>query len=137
MIGLVRHELPGLLCLLRSSPNLETLAIQTGFENFLDGYIFPKCALMPSEYWESLRLTFNPFQFLRMVKMEGFQGDGNEMELLKFLLEMALVLETMTIIPANRAFLEMDGGALPLIAKAVEELQNSEIASPNVEISFC
>ncbi|KAL5972825.1 hypothetical protein ACLOJK_039631 [Asimina triloba] len=133
---LLPHELQGLLWLLRSSPDLASLTIRTGRKRHLNEDFYSKSELTCSDYLLSVRLSLNNLKHLQMVKMEVFSGHPNEIELLKFLLEIALTLETMTIMPSRHMFPGSDGRSSLSIARVMEELQSVEIASPNVTILF-
>ncbi|KAJ0101128.1 hypothetical protein Patl1_04472 [Pistacia atlantica] len=103
-VGLAKQEFPGISCLLRSSPNLETLTLHMHEPEIVDWEEFQEDVLdifdfEEQTYWETQNWIFNCLHnSLKEVVIHGFLGSINEMRLLQFLLEKARVLERISII---------------------------------------
>ncbi|XP_077223963.1 putative F-box/FBD/LRR-repeat protein At4g03220 [Tasmannia lanceolata] len=90
--GLDKSELPGIACLLRSSPNLESLSITIGFTRCANSFVDPE------DYWESQRSPFDCLLYhLKFLTIRGFTGSENEMSLLRYLLANSTILKKLII----------------------------------------
>ncbi|EHA8590096.1 putative F-box/LRR-repeat protein [Cocos nucifera] len=131
-----QDELPGVAFLLRSYIELETLIIELGERTEIEDYEYPyETVLNGRAFWQSLHSQ--PFlclqSHLKTVKIEGFSGEENEVEFLRFLLEKSEVLEEITV---NI----LKGGSLPEIHQyivAAQRLRSFRKASPVVQIKIC
>ncbi|KAK2984756.1 hypothetical protein RJ640_004581 [Escallonia rubra] len=100
----VKEELPGISCLLRSSPKLERLyldvdmPLEVEWDAYLD--MIPHVFEFEAQsYWESQSEPPIPClqNCLKKVNIYGFTGKSIEMEMIKFLLENAIVLEKLNV----------------------------------------
>ncbi|KAK3021420.1 hypothetical protein RJ639_046828 [Escallonia herrerae] len=102
-VGLVKQELPGISCLLRSFPILESLQLKLCTPMNVEWDVFQDMIpnifeLEAQSYWESQNSPFHCLQnCLKKVKIYGFVGQNTEMEMVKFLLENGIVLETLDV----------------------------------------
>ncbi|XP_043705190.1 uncharacterized protein LOC122655002 [Telopea speciosissima] len=99
-VGLHKFELLGIACLLRSSPNLESLSLITGkiapilhydldAEVVFDLYDFEKWL-----YWKSQMWCFN---CLKKIEIHEFFGTRLLMDMIEFVLKNSAVLESVVI----------------------------------------
>ncbi|PON67627.1 F-box domain containing protein [Trema orientale] len=101
--GMVKQELPGIACLLRSCPNLKILTLIMQDPVHVDWAEFEEdipdiLDFEEHSYWELQNLPFRCLQTsLKQVKINGFTGKSNEVLTIKFLLENAVVLENMEV----------------------------------------
>ncbi|XP_024018707.1 F-box/LRR-repeat protein At4g14096 [Morus notabilis] len=115
ILGLGKQELPGIACLIRSCPNLEILTLTVEESIDVDWAEFQEdipdiLDFEEYSYWDLQELPFDCMEnSLRQVKITGFTGKSNEIQMVKFLLENAEVLEKMEIFLAET-------GQLPLSA---------------------
>ncbi|KAF8407764.1 hypothetical protein HHK36_006900 [Tetracentron sinense] len=79
------------LCLLRSSPNLQELCLRVSGLNFTTVSI--------EEFWEAQRRLDCSMNQLRVVNVFGISGARPELEVIKFLLANSPVLEILSITP--------------------------------------
>ncbi|KAF8411227.1 hypothetical protein HHK36_003773 [Tetracentron sinense] len=79
--------------------------------------------------WASQEPSFNCMLYhLKSVKMTGFKGLKNEMELLKYILKNAMVLEKLIINKPKKIT------SYPIMSRLAEEILHYEKASTNAEI---
>ncbi|KAG0469599.1 hypothetical protein HPP92_015646 [Vanilla planifolia] len=108
-----KDELPGIACLLRNSPNLERLTIQLFRQAHMDREVeavgnltacFSDCG--EENFWNCQSVPFFCLKHnLKKVVVENFKGEDNEINLLKFLLKNACVLEDMLVYVPARFFI--------------------------------
>ncbi|XP_042502141.1 FBD-associated F-box protein At1g66310-like [Macadamia integrifolia] len=92
-------ELAPFLCF---SPNLETLSIDLVEPEEGDvSYMLDKSVLKANETWDELTMPLEFLLHLKKVEIKGFEGRGNEIDFVVFLLENAEVLEKMVISNAD------------------------------------
>ncbi|XP_058072882.1 putative F-box/LRR-repeat protein At1g56400 [Magnolia sinica] len=95
--GMHVYELPGIACLLRSCPCLETLTLEMGATLFLNHYEYPYGPVMSSQrFWASQMLPFHCFQgYLKTIRIDNFTMSDNVLDFVKFLLERARHLQNL------------------------------------------
>uniref|UniRef100_A0A1D1Y554 Putative F-box/FBD/LRR-repeat protein At4g03220 n=1 Tax=Anthurium amnicola TaxID=1678845 RepID=A0A1D1Y554_9ARAE len=115
-VGLVSEELPGIACLLRSSPNLQTLSISLGDESHdattdsvsLD-YELQNLDQLYGDYWESQESPINCLvHHLKRIEISNYRGKRLEEELARFLVTNAMVLKEMPISTLTSSFSGFD-----------------------------
>ncbi|KAM5564259.1 F-box/FBD/LRR-repeat protein [Rosa sericea] len=119
-------EVSTALCLLRSSPALETLNIKAvKCQDQAEGAEYP---------W----LDVCSFTQLRHVKIQRISGVEAELDIIRFLLISSPVLETMTVVPAepDAADENPDLVVLQNSLDVVKKLLRFRRASPNLEIIY-
>ncbi|KAF8409529.1 hypothetical protein HHK36_005606 [Tetracentron sinense] len=127
------YELPGILYLLGSAPNLRTLTIMSGLIRPINEFKKSSFPPMPNGNWEPPIL---PLGHLKMVKVDGFTANTYEMNLLKYLLKRARILQTVTIIPRQNFPVGSTGGDSSLISQAILDLRSIEKSSELLEIVY-
>ncbi|XP_077242141.1 putative F-box protein At1g49610 [Tasmannia lanceolata] len=148
-----KWELPGIVSLLKASPDLETIIISITLtssvrfdEEFMRTHDF-----VQSEYWQMQKSPFPCLAHrLKSVEIHGFMGcdrpmkirnrgltnrQENQLKLVKFLLKNAMVLEKMTI-SFSEGFLREAVKRLAPVVKIVEEISGYPRASSQAEILF-
>ncbi|KAI3959496.1 hypothetical protein MKW98_019086 [Papaver atlanticum] len=144
-LGEVDKELLGLVCLLRSSPCLETLSVSVDFPT----YTVPKNELLSAVYnvdEETVQqlhlLPLECVAHLMKIKIKNFQGLKVEMEFVKLFLRSSLCLKEMVICMSSRyRLLKLDIGEersnktlKKKKAKVIERLLAYKRASPDAQI---
>ncbi|XP_077220977.1 putative F-box protein At1g49610 [Tasmannia lanceolata] len=140
-IGLDNSELPGIAWLLRSSPNLESLSIETGLERRVEGYtdvtILDEYSFGKRDNWESQGPPFNSLLYhLKLVKICGFTGWENEMRVVRYLLANSIVLEKMIIKAPAMTLFGASGRNSKKNFKLIRQVLALEKASRIAEIMF-
>uniref|UniRef100_A0A5B7BF76 F-box domain-containing protein n=1 Tax=Davidia involucrata TaxID=16924 RepID=A0A5B7BF76_DAVIN len=135
--GLNKRDIPGIACLLRSSPTLHTLNIvihnyyKTGRDRW-NRDLLDSSSFTEEQYWESQIQAFKSFQHcLKVVKIEvcGSKISESEVNLVKFLLKHGRVLQEM-ILSSNPM-------GTPLWERTIgSQIMEFPQASANVEISL-
>ncbi|XP_042496605.1 uncharacterized protein LOC122075597 [Macadamia integrifolia] len=124
-------ELWGLATLLSLSPNMESLSIDIGEPGDTDASDMLVMSILKEQaFWEGLLIPFEFFHHLKKVEIKGFEGRGNEIEFVKFLLKNSEVLEKMVISNADltaRYGKYMNRG----YKKTLEKLQAQQNSSQN------
>ncbi|XP_020593989.1 putative F-box protein At1g49610 [Phalaenopsis equestris] len=99
-VQLTKEELPGIACLLSSSPELESLNIQLCRQAHMDKDMINPTDSNRSEwsFWDSHESSFYSLKYnLKKVLIENFKGEENEMRFLAFLLRNSIVLKQVVI----------------------------------------
>ncbi|KAF7124488.1 hypothetical protein RHSIM_Rhsim12G0068900 [Rhododendron simsii] len=118
-----RDEVSVLICLIRSSPNLEKITIHVSSDLFFFFSLFMIVDLDFSELHGCSDVSLNQ---LRKVDMKNVSGTKLELEFIKLLLEKSLMLETMLI--------ELKAENVAGESRIVEELTRFRRASPQAEM---
>ncbi|KAI3831359.1 hypothetical protein MKW92_053129 [Papaver armeniacum] len=138
----VDKELLGLVCLLRSSPYLESLCLSIDF----DAYLLPKNEILSAVYngdketVQQLRLLPPEcLAHLMKIKIEYFQGLKVEMEFVELFLKSSLCLREMVICMSSRyrylkLIKELSKTLKKKKAKMIERLLAYKRASPDAQI---
>ncbi|KAH7546599.1 hypothetical protein FEM48_Zijuj01G0218200 [Ziziphus jujuba var. spinosa] len=137
VVGLVKQELPGISCLLRSCPNLENLTLEMQEPFNVDWAEFEEdipdiLNFEEHSYWELQNLPFSCLQnYLKQIKISGFTGRTNEMQMIRFLLENAGVLEKMEIYHSPQQEIDSTG-----FQDNLHHLLNLPRASPRAQMEI-
>ncbi|CAJ1979009.1 unnamed protein product [Sphenostylis stenocarpa] len=98
-----RSNVPGLLCVFKSSPTLNTLILKIMYEYRIERKewnrdLWDMTITEGEEFWESQIRTLESFlQHLKVVKIHGFLDYENEVALAKFLLKHGKALKEMVL----------------------------------------
>ncbi|ESW04588.1 hypothetical protein PHAVU_011G108100 [Phaseolus vulgaris] len=101
--GFNKSNIPGLTCLFKSSPTLNTLILKIIHEHRIERKewnrdLWDMTISEGEQYWESQIRTLESFlQHLKVVKIHGFLDYENEVALAKFLLKHGKALEEMVL----------------------------------------
>ncbi|KAG2397278.1 putative F-box/FBD/LRR-repeat protein [Vigna angularis] len=118
--GFNKSNVPGLTCLFKSSPTLNTLILKIIHEYKIERKewnrdLWDMTITEGEQYWESQIRTLESFlQHLKVVKIHGFLDYENEVALAKFLLKHGKSLE------------EMQTDVVPLVQSAKKPAQPKE-----------
>ncbi|KAI3770333.1 hypothetical protein L6452_01461 [Arctium lappa] len=122
-VFMIKQELPGICFLLRMCPSLQTLTLdlQCEVDRESEGFV-PNAFEFQDDYWESQIMPFDCLRnSLKTINILGFTGQAMELHILKFLLQKAMVLETLHV--------RIDD---PL--RNTNTVRNLERASPHVHV---
>ncbi|KAF5189725.1 hypothetical protein FRX31_020692 [Thalictrum thalictroides] len=124
-----KNHVQVLMFLLRSYPNLQTLTV---FIEMQDENPFISCLLNMEESWKTQELnTDGMLQQLRRAECKSFGGSEFELDLVRFLLEHADVMEEMNINLSQR--IQTDAAKS---SNLKETIQMFARVSPHAAISF-
>ncbi|KAF9597031.1 hypothetical protein IFM89_015186 [Coptis chinensis] len=139
--NLTKWELPGILALLRSSSNLNTLTIKKGDrdgsiefrDEYLKGY-----DLNEANYWSIMLASTCLMEKLKSVIIYEFDGGSSEIALVEFLLMKAPILDKMVIYSKKEKHSSEDRTPSASNDKSTlyEKLLSFERASPNGNFLF-
>lgn len=129
-------ELLGLVILLRSAPNLETLVLRflqpIPLGNNDDNSSSSNNSSDESNLDEILdEMLIGPLPHLKKIKIKSFTGMESELFVLKFLLKCGMVLEKMTLLPDKDGFNYVPA---ELLAERFKELPSFPRSSPDAQI---
>ncbi|KAH7675718.1 RNI-like protein [Dioscorea alata] len=94
------NELPGVVLLLRSYPELENLTVIMDDVKLIEGYTYPfnNRPANAAAFWDRQITTITCLnRHLKKVTVQGFKGTANELAFLKFLLRKSNVLKDMIL----------------------------------------
>ncbi|MCE2055106.1 hypothetical protein HAX54_041991 [Datura stramonium] len=116
------HEVCCMLCLIRSSPNLEEIEIKAFNDEEED-----LCAqeFLEAQYYADIKLDR-----LRKIKLKQISGKMPEMKLIKLLLAKSPMLETMLIEPCTKHI------STQILIDMMKQVAKYERASPRAEVIF-
>ncbi|KAI3898490.1 hypothetical protein MKX03_019209 [Papaver bracteatum] len=140
-LGKVHEEVSGLVCLLRSSPNLETLSIDLHPANVTRDEISSAFYNVDEEAVQQLHLLTYECAHLMKLEIQNFQGLKVEMEFVKLILQSSSCLKEMVICIHSRyqdlrltTRKEYSKTLKKQKAETIERLLAYKRASPNAQI---
>ncbi|XP_077242138.1 uncharacterized protein LOC143882547 [Tasmannia lanceolata] len=124
-------ELPGIARILRISPNLETMVLESDMVDQM-AYMADNNASEESYTGDYLEKVFtgSPL-YLKKLKITSFLATDNEIELVKYLLKYGVALEKIILVPYKTGLVSVSPEHL---AERFQELQAFPRSSKDAEI---